>query len=48
MVVTAGGNVSIWDFPSFLESVEHISQNYHLEGLSPLCSIVLKGRILCA
>jgi hypothetical protein len=44
---TAAGDLSIWDFPQFLTTVEKISKNYFLEGLRPLCFIIVKGRILC-
>jgi hypothetical protein len=47
IVVTAAGDISLWDFPQFLLSVDNISQNYQLEGLKPLCSTKIKGRILC-
>lgn len=47
ILATAGGQVSIWDFPQFLASVESVSQDYNLEGLQPLCSYDIKSRILC-
>lgn len=47
VVVTAAGDISLWDFPQFLQSVENVSQNYQLDGLKPLCSTKIKGRILC-
>ena len=47
VVATAGGDVSLWDFPQFLATVEKVSQDYHLEGLQPLSVWTVKGRILC-
>ena len=39
--------VKVWDILMFLKEVEAISQDYCLEGLQPLSSVVTDQRILC-
>ena len=48
-MVTAdsSGEVKVWDVLEFLREVEAISQDYHLEGLQPLCSVSTGQRIIC-